>query len=64
MAECANVLLLEKVATLGVSKSVVINYVAALEEQYIQNPYHNATHAAMVAHSSVTLARFLGLMQR
>jgi len=47
------------------TKKTVRNFLEVIESQYVEaNPYHNAAHAAQVAHATVCLHRLLGLHDR
>lgn len=61
MVEVGALLLEPRSDDLQTSPVKIRNYVYRLERFYRRNPYHNATHGAMVTHSLSCLIRMLDI---
>eukprot|EP00371_Babesia_bovis_P001931 XP_001610578.1 3'5'-cyclic nucleotide phosphodiesterase [Babesia bovis T2Bo] len=47
----------------GIDRSVVVNFLYRIENQYRNVPYHNKMHGAMVAQKVLCLASYTGLLE-
>jgi len=61
LMEVGHVLLEDKMELMGATDNTLRNLLYSMQQLYFPNPYHNATHAACVAHCTASLTKLLDI---